>query len=103
MSSIPSKRLFDIIGGRHERNKRAFSSLDLFSLTFRNSFSGPLIGAADHPHRTPLGQPLHASCYMPRWCRTRVRYNAASILHGSSVAHGLVNTIAYYEKSMHGL
>ena len=39
MPSKPSKCLFDIIGGRHERiYTESYLSLDLFSLTFKNIF-----------------------------------------------------------------
>jgi len=36
MSSKPSKWLFDVKGGRHERIRESFLSLDLFSLKFKN-------------------------------------------------------------------
>jgi len=53
----PIKMVFDIIGGRHERNKterESFLSLDLFSLTFENIFSGPRTGGGGRsPPSTP--------------------------------------------------
>ena len=51
MSSKPSKWLFNVKGGRHERIRESFLSLDLFSLKFKNIL-WPYYGGQSPPSPT---------------------------------------------------
>jgi len=68
MSSKLSKWLFDIIGGRHERNYREFSVAGFIFTYVQKYFSGPLTGS-DRPHR-PRGPPLSRQMHRRRQFRS---------------------------------
>jgi len=51
MSSKPSKWLFNVKGGRHERIRESFLSLELFSLKFKNIL-WPYYGGQSPPSPT---------------------------------------------------
>jgi len=83
MPSKPSKCLFDIIGGRHERTyTESYLSLDLFSLTFKNIFLDGGRGRSPPSPPSPLWIP-HCSHH----CATELNWTelARSIIQFTSV------------------
>jgi len=80
VSANPSKWLFDIIGGRHERNYEEFSVAGFIFTYFQKYFSGSLTGGSPpSPLPTPMDPPLVVTCaerlnrMRCRWRQTRVR------------------------------
>jgi len=63
-SSKPSKWLFDIKGGRHERNERGFSVAGFIFAYVQKYFSGPLTGGGGEgrsPPSLPVDPPLRGA------------------------------------------
>jgi len=86
MSSNPSKWLFNIIGGRQERDERDFLSLGSFSLTFKNIFLALLPGG-DSSHRPHIRRwaALRVTGVQPyaefsSWRRRRRSYNCRVLM-----------------------
>jgi len=82
MSSKLSKWLLDIKSKRQERNWREFSSLDLFSLTFKKFFSSSFGGGGNCPYR-PLFDHTEASF----------------ALEGSSYAKNQLNSFSRFDRT----
>ena len=68
MSPKPSKRLFDITGGRQNGIRESFLSQSLFSLMFKNIFLA-LLGGANAPSPPPYGSATDTLKTLPAFAR----------------------------------